>query len=337
VVPAWRHQEVRAFVARGLNDFSISRTQARARGWGLPVPGDATQVMYVWFDALANYITALGYGSAEPRLSRSWLDNPNRVHVIGKDIVRFHAVYWPAILLSVGLPPPSRILVHGFLTRDGRRMSKTLGTGIDPTALVRDWGADAVRYWLLREVPAAEDADFTETGFARAYNADLANDLGNLLQRTVSLLHPARDGVVPPSAPDAPSPLASAVADLPEALQRGLGDDWDPRRALDAIFAVVRAGNRRVEETKPWVLLRAERDGDVEAGRRLDATLWELTEAVRVVGEALRPLLPQAAERIALQLGLTPASGWRDALRWGGLPASTRVAAPQPLFPRRQA
>ena len=337
VVPAWRHQEVRAFVARGLNDFSISRTQARARGWGIPVPGDAEQVMYVWFDALANYITALGYGSAEPRLSRSWLDNPNRVHVIGKDIVRFHAVYWPAILLSVGLPPPSRIFVHGFLTRDGRRMSKTLGTGVDPTALVRDWGADAVRYWLLREVPAGGDADFTETGFAQVYTADLANDLGNLLQRTVSLLHRARDGVVRSGEPDASSPLVAAVADVPDALQRGLGDDWDPRRALDAIFAVVRAGNRRVEETKPWVLLRAERDGDVEAGRRLDATLWELTEILRVVAEALRPLLPQAAERIALQLGLTPASSWRDALRWGGVPAGTRAAAPQALFPRRQA
>ena len=163
------------------------------------------------------------------------------MHVIGKDIVRFHAVYWPAILLSAGLPTPSRIFVHGFLTRDGRRMSKTLGTGVDPTALVRNWGVDAVRYWLLREVPACEDADFTEAGFARAYTADLANDLGNLLQRTVSLLHRAQDGVVPSGTPDA-SPLASAVADVPEALQRGLGDDWDPRRALDAIFAVVSAG-----------------------------------------------------------------------------------------------
>jgi methionyl-tRNA synthetase len=337
VVPAWRHQEVRDFVARGLNDFSISRTQARARGWGIPVPGDAEQVMYVWFDALANYITALGYGGAEPRLSRFWLENPRRVHVIGKDIVRFHAVYWPAILLSAGLPAPSRIVVHGFLTRDKSRMSKTLGTGVDPSALVRDWGADAVRYWLLREVPAGEDADFTEAGFARVYNADLANDLGNLLQRTVSLLHRARDGVVRSGAPDAPSPLAAAVADVPEALQRGLGDDWDPRRALDAVFAVVRAGNRRVEETKPWALLRAERDGDAEAGRRLDATLWELAEALRVAAEALRPLLPQAAERIAAQLGLTPASRWKDALRWGGLPADTRVAAPQALFPRRRA
>jgi len=273
VAPESRHREVRAFVAGGLTDFSISRTLARARGWGIGVPDDPDQVMYVWFDALANYVTALGYGGDAERLSRHWLDNPHRVHVIGKDIVRFHAVYWPAMLLSAGLPLPSRILVHGFLTREGRRMSKTLGTGVDPIALVGDWGVDAVRYWLLREVPASDDADYTEAGFARVYTADLANDLGNLVQRTVSLLHRARDGVVRSGALDAPSPLASAVAAVPDALQRGLGEGWDPRRALDAIFAVVSAGNRRVEETKPWVLLRAEREGDVEAGRRLDATL----------------------------------------------------------------
>jgi methionyl-tRNA synthetase len=240
------------------------------------------------------------------------------------------------MLLSAGLPPPSRILVHGFLTRDGRRMSKTLGTGVDPAALAQDWGADAVRYWLLREVPPSDDADYTETGFARVYTADLANDLGNLLQRTVSLLHRARDGIVPQSALDTPSPLAAAVADVPEALRRGLGDEWDPRRALDAIFAVVRAANRRVEETKPWVLLRAERDGDnLDASRHLDATLAELAEVLRVVAEALRPLLPEAAERIATQLGVALGTRWLDALRWGGLRAGTRVAAPHPLFPRR--
>ena len=336
VVPAWRHQEVRTFVARGLEDFSISRTQARARGWGIPVPGDADQVMYVWFDALANYISALGYGGTERRLSQSWRDNPHRVHVIGKDIVRFHAVYWPAILLSAGLPAPSRIVVHGFLTRDGQRMSKTLGTGVDPTLLVSEWGVDAVRYWLLREVPATDDADYTEAGFARVYTANLANDLGNLLQRTVSLLHRARDGVVPRRAADTPSPLVSVVADVPDALRRGLGDDWDPRRALDAIFAVVRAANRRVEETKPWLLLRAERSGDTDAGRRLDASLCELAEALRVVAEALRPLLPDAAERMATQLGLPLSPRWIEALRWGALPGGTRVATPRALFPRRQ-
>src|SRR5262245_23269677 len=168
VLPESRHREVQAFVERGLTDFSISRSQARARGWGIPVPGDPDQVVYVWFDALTNYITALGYGTDPDRFRRSWVETPQRVHVIGTDIVRFHPVYWPAMLLSAGAPPPTTIVVHGFLTRDGRRMSKTLGTGVDPDALVRSWGVDAVRYWLLREVSPVDDADFTDGGFARA-------------------------------------------------------------------------------------------------------------------------------------------------------------------------
>src|SRR5215510_10652630 len=197
VVPESRHREVETFVARGLADFSISRTRARARGWGIPVPGDPEQVVYVWFDALANYITALGYGDNAARYRRVWVDNPQRVHVIGKNILRFHAVYWPAMLLSAGVPLPSHLLVHGFLTNEGRRMSKTLGTGVAPTPLVDSWGVDAVRYWLLREVPPTGDADYTEAGFARAYAADLADQLGNLVQRTVSMVRRYRAGVVP--------------------------------------------------------------------------------------------------------------------------------------------
>jgi methionyl-tRNA synthetase len=305
VVPESRHREVRAFVARGLEDFSISRSVARARGWGLPVPGDPGQVVYVWFDALTNYVTALGYGGDGARFERFWTNNERRVHVIGKDIVRFHAVYWPAMLLAVGAPPPATILVHGFLTRDGRRMSKTLGTGVDPTALAERWGVDAVRYWLLREVPPTGDADYSDAGFARTYASDLAHDLGNLVMRTVSMLHRYRDGAVPDAALSGHSTLAVAARALDERVARAL-EDWDPRAALDAIFAVVRAANRRVDETKPWALARA---GD---SRALDAVLAELAESLRLVAEALRPFLPDTAERIARQLG---------------------GAAPAPLFP----
>jgi methionyl-tRNA synthetase len=338
VLPASRHREIRAFVAQGLQDFSISRSQRRARGWGVPVPGDPDQVMYVWFDALANYVTALGYGGDDiGRLRRSWLDNPRRVHVIGKDIVRFHAVYWPAMLLSAGLPPPALILIHGFLTHDGRKMSKTRGTGVDPSALVQSWGMDAVRYWLLHEVPVADDADYSDAGFARVYAADLANDLGNLLQRTASMMHRYRSGVVPASAPDADSPLARAVAEVRMVLERTLDDGWDPRAALDAIFAVVRQSNRRVDDTRPWTLARNARDGDSGAARALDATLWELAEALRVVAEALRPFLPEAAARIASQLGVTlTTTSWTGALAWGVLRPGTRVAPPAQLFPRRE-
>src|SRR6185295_8041389 len=155
---------------------------------------------------------------------RSWINNPHRVQVIGKDILRFHAVYWPALLLSAGLPVPTQIIVHGFLTRDGRRMSKTLGTGVDPAALVASWGVDAVRYWLLREVPPADDADYTDTSLARAYTTDLANDLGNLLQRTTSMLHRYRAGVIPTPASGVTSPLEAIAKPLPAALDKAVGE-----------------------------------------------------------------------------------------------------------------
>jgi methionyl-tRNA synthetase len=329
VVPETRHREVRAFVAKGLEDFSISRSHARARGWGLPVPGDPTQVMYVWFDALTNYITALGYGTDPARYARSWLGVDERVHVIGKDIVRFHAVYWPAMLLSIGAPLPTTIVVHGFLTREGRRMSKTLGTGVDPTALVASWGVDAVRYWLLREVPPGEDADYADDGLARAYTARLANGLGNLLQRTVSMVHRYRGGAVSPLTSNAGSPLRQAVEAVPGALHGSLGAEWDPRRVLDAIFAVVDCANGTIEHTRPWTLAKAGQD------RELDAVLSELVEALRVVAEALRPLLPATSERIATQLGIALSPDWQRSLAWGGLRDDTRVGEPIPLFAPR--
>jgi methionyl-tRNA synthetase len=336
VIPEFRHREVEAFVASGLTDFSISRSKARARGWGIPVPGDPDQVMYVWFDALTNYITALGYGGEESRCRRYWVYGSERVHVIGKDIVRFHAVYWPAMLLSAGLPLPTAILVHGFLTRDGRRMSKTLGTGIDPVALARSWGADAVRHWTLREVPATGDADYTDAGFSRAYHSGLANDLGNLVQRTATMIRRYRAGEIRrPRAAHDQSPLATAAAAIPAALDRALGDELDPRLALDAIFALVSHANRTVGERQPWALARAaDAGGGADASDRLDLVLWELAECLRLVAEALRPLLPETSRRIADQLGITLASRWREALRWGGLEC-TRVAEPEPLFPRR--
>ncbi len=335
VLPESRHHEVQAFIGRGLTDFSISRTQARARGWGIPVPGDPNQVMYVWFDALTNYLTALGYGTDLARYRRYWIDNSNRVHVIGKDILRFHAVYWPAMLLSVGAPLPTTIVVHGFLTQEGRRMSKTLGTGINPITLTESWGVDAVRYWLLREVPPVEDADYTDASFIRAYTAELANDLGNLLQRTTSMIHRYRRGGVTRKAPTAFS-LRAVAGQLPAALHRALSEEWDPRIALEAVFSLVGSANRFVEEMKPWALSRDERQGNSDAGRQLDIVLWDLTECLRLVGEALRPFLPETADRIATQLGVTPAANWIQGLRWGGLGAGTRVQAPKPLFPRRE-
>jgi methionyl-tRNA synthetase len=332
VVPATRHHEVQAFVARGLTDFSISRSRARARGWGIPVPGDADQVMYVWFDALTNYVTALGYAGDAAPYRAFWRDNPHRVHVIGKDILRFHAVYWPAMLLSAGAPLPSTILVHGFLTRAGRRMSKTLGTGVDPTALTRSWGVDTVRYWLLREVPPAGDADYTDAGLERTYHTDLANDLGNLVQRTVSMVHRYRAGAVPALETGATTALREVASELPRAFHGAFVEGWDPRLALDGIFALVRRANHTVADTRPWALAAA---GDAATRRRLDGVLAELTECLRLVAEALRPFLPDTAARMAAQLGIAAAPVWREALEWGRGQAGLRCAAPEPLFPRR--
>ena len=301
VIPAFRQDETLAFLRRGLEDISVSRGQARARGWGIPVPDDPSQVVYVWFDALVNYISALGYGTDDPLYRRYWLENPRRVHVIGKDIVRFHAVYWPAMLLAAGEPPPTTIFVHGFLTNEGQRMSKTLGTGVDPTELVADWGTDAVRYWLLREVPPTGDADYSAARLVATYNADLADDLGNLLSRVVSMVRRYRDGIVPSS--------SSAVLDSAAVFEQASAalDAYDPRAALAAIWSLVAAANRHVDAEQPWALAKAERAGDSGARDRLDGVLGGLCGALSAIAEELRPLLPETAARIEARLAGTEA------------------------------
>jgi methionyl-tRNA synthetase len=342
---------VLALVARGLQDFSISRSRDRARGWGIEVPGDPRQVMYVWFDALANYITALGYGQPSGAPSgdgagggdlyrRYWAvaerGGTSKVHVIGKGILRFHAVYWPAMLLSAGEPLPDTIVVHGYLTAGGQKLSKSLGNGVDPRAVVERYGADAVRYWLLRDVPPGADADYTAERLEGRYTADLANDLGNLLQRTVSMVQRYRQAEIPalPAWPqEGVAPVATqAVEALHESLAR-----FDPQGALAALWEVVARANRYVEETAPWALARRAGGGEAEAGAQLDRVLVTLVESLRVVGEALRPFLPGTAGALLAQLGQEPAPRWEEGLRWGaalGAPPGGRVGAPRPLFPR---
>ena len=344
IIPHARRNEVRAFIARGLEDFSISRSRRRARGWGIEVPGDPDQVMYVWFDALANYITALGYATDGDLYRRYWKENPRRVHVIGKGILRFHAVYWPAMLLSAGEPLPRTIFVHGYLTIGGAKISKSLGNAVDPASLVGRYGVDALRYWLLREVPPTGDADYTEERLQRRYDADLADDLGNLLHRTLNMIHRYRGGCVPAlplrsALEPADQSLAAVGAAVGGRLRAAIERDYDPQAALAAIWEVVARANRYVEETAPWALARAARNGDTPdgkaAGRRLDAVLYHLAEALRLVAESLRPFLPDTAARIAAQLGVEPAdASWTEALSWGRLPLGTVAQPPQPLFPR---
>jgi methionyl-tRNA synthetase len=331
VIPETRRNEVLRFIEGGLTDFSISRSQRRARGWGIPVPDDPDQIMYVWWDALINYITALDYAEYGERYRRYWLENPQRVHVIGKGILRFHAVYWPAMLLSAGEPLPTTIYVHEYLTVGGQRISKSSGLVVDPVALVERFGTDALRYWLLREPSRTEDADFTVERLLARYHADLANGLGNLLQRTLSMLVRYRAGVVP--APSEPLPgavdLAAIVATIPDAVAAAL-DAFDFRSALGAVWELVTRANRLVEEAAPWTLARRAGAGDLAAARQLDSALYALAESLRLLAHHLTPFLPSTAATVVEQLGLAEAGS----PMWGGLAPGVTVARPQPIFPR---
>ncbi|HLL69374.1 MAG TPA: methionine--tRNA ligase [Micromonosporaceae bacterium] len=320
VEPATKRNEVLAFVRAGLAEISVSRPSSRAAGWGIPVPGDPEQVVYVWWDALANYITALGYGGDADAYRTWWVDAAERVHVIGKGIVRFHAVYWLALLLSAGQPLPSAIFVHEYLAVDGAKLSKSAGNAVDPGALIERHGNDALRWWLLRDVARVGDTDFTEERLLARYNQDLANGLGNLVNRTVSLVHRYRGGsIVATPTPDgavALGDVARLCAALPAGIDRAL-TAFDFRAATDAIWAVVTAANRLVEVERPWALAGLEQSGDAAAGERLDEILTALVTACRLLAAELTPFLPAGSARLAAQLG-----------------DGSQVAAPQPVFPR---
>ncbi|MPZ67250.1 MAG: methionine--tRNA ligase [Pseudonocardiaceae bacterium] len=318
IEPESRRNEVLGFINTGLQDFSISRSTDRARGWGIEVPGDPDQVIYVWWDALGNYITALDYGTDGENYRHWWTDSDERTHVIGKGIVRFHAVYWPAMLMSAGQPLPTTIFVHDYLTVEGQKLGKSLGNAIDPVAIVNQYGTDALRWWLVREVPRVGDADFTIDRLVSRYNEDLANGLGNLVNRTVIMIHKYRDGMIP-ALPD-PLPgrlltdtIASAPATVDAAMER-----FDFRQATAAVWKIVEEANRYVVEAEPWNLAKAEKNGDTEAGRKLSDTLALLIHTTRTVADELTPFLPEAAKRVTAQLGS------------GG----DQLSTPQQLFPR---
>ena len=314
IEPAGRRHEVLAFIDQGLEDFSVSRPAERAGGWGIPVPGDPGQVIYVWFDALCNYVTALGYGTEGDAYRRWWAGNAGsrRIHLLGKGVLRFHAVYWPAVLLSSGQPLPSDLFVHDYLTAGGRKISKSSGpAGSDPAALAAEYGADAVRWWLLREVPRVGDADFTVERLIARADDELANGLGNLVNRVIAMIGRYRDGRVPGVCVEGPAPpggenLAAAIRQADGLIGAALAE-FDFRRATAAVWAIADEGNRFVNRARPWELARAERDGDAGAGQRLDAVLGILFDACLELGRDLQPFLPDAAERISRQC--TPQGG----------------------------
>jgi methionyl-tRNA synthetase len=308
IEPAGRRHEVLAFIDGGLADFSVSRPAARAGGWGIAVPGDPGQVIYVWFDALCNYVTALGYGTDDAGYRQWWAGGEaaaSRVHLAGKGVLRFHAVYWPAMLLSAGQPLPTAIVVHDYLTAGGRKISKSAGTLVsEPAALAAEYGADAVRWWLLREVPRVGDADFTIGRLIARADDELANGLGNLVNRVVAMVHRYRAGRVPPRA--AGTAVLPGGDDLAAALERAGRDidaalaEFDYRAATAAVWAIADEANRFVNRIQPWALAKAERGGTGPSAD-LDAALGTLLAACQALGRELEPFLPDAAGRIAAQ------------------------------------
>jgi methionyl-tRNA synthetase len=334
IVPEKRRNEVLRFIQRGLEDFSISRTQARAHGWGIPVPDDPDQVMYVWFDALGNYITALNYAHEGPLYQRYWVHSPARTHVIGKGITRFYAIYWPAILLSAQVPLPTQILVHDYVTIDGHKISKSLGDMVDPIALATRYGADAVRYYVLRAIPSTEDGDFTAARFDALYTTDLADQLGNLVRRVVNMIQRYADGKVPTpaSADEATEQALKAVAAALPASVHAAMQRFAIHEALVGIWAFIGAANKYIEETKPWVLAKRSTDHG-----RLTTVLATMAEVIRLIAYHCAPFLPTTAAAIAASLGLPwpPEQCAPATLQWSTAASHATVREAAVLFPKQ--
>lgn len=334
VQPAHRKAEVLSFIRSGLNDFSVSRPAARSDGWGIAVPGDPGQIVYVWADALINYLSAAGYGIDQQRYRRRWCAADERVHVIGKGISRFHAVYWLGLLLSAGEPLPTRIAIHEYLQVGGRKIAKSDRTpAVSPEALLDDDGRDAVRWWLASDVSTVGDTDFTVERLRARYNEDLANTVGNLVNRTVTLAHRGLDGTIEPISrretadPDLLRALGSA-RELPGRIDEAL-EAFDHRRAAAAIVTVAAAANAAIEATRPWQDVRAAAAGDAGAARRLRTTLSGLITICATVAVELGPFVPDGASRLLHTLGLERGT---DRAAWDA--GVIRLGPAAPAFPR---
>ena len=326
-VPEYRRNEVTALIDRGLKDISVSR--GRGLKWGVPWPGNPEHTVYVWFDALINYVTGAGFGTDEKKLKKWW---PCDVHVIGKDISRFHCIYWPAMLMSAGIELPRQIFVHGFLEYRGQRLSKSSGNMIDPFASVQEWGADAARYLVLREAPFDKDSPISPELLDLRFNADLANGLGNLVSRATKMVELYCDGRVPQPGQAGPSEKS-----LRETAERALAKHdefaWqlDFSDALGAVFSVVEEANKHFQRTQPWQAVKdAARKGEV------DAALYAGLEAVRLVAYLLFPYMPTISPRITEVLDVeSPASAkWEAVARWGLLQPGKQIRSAPSLFPR---
>jgi methionyl-tRNA synthetase len=295
VRPVTRRNEVLAVIRQGLRDFSVSRRQVR---WGIPVPDHAHEVIYVWVDALANYLTGVGFPDNAALFESHW---PAQLHLVGKEISRFHCLYWPALLLSAGLPLPKQVFAHGWLTRDGKKISKTAGNDVDTPGLVAEFGSDAVRYYLLRSVPFGQDGDFTRSSFVARYNADLANDFGNLVQRATVLANRHAKADVDASDEVCSSDLALRRAgEIARVRVAAAFADLSIHEAVAAVGEFVGEANRYLEVTAPWSLAR------VGANDRLGVVLREVVAAARLAAELYAPIIPRAAAEASRRLSANP-------------------------------
>jgi len=323
IAPESRRNEVLSFVRGGLKDLSVSRTSFK---WGIPVPGDDAHIMYVWLDALTNYITAAGYPDTGGEFSRRW---PADLHMVGKDILRFHAVFWPAFLMGAGLEPPRRVFAHGWWTNEGQKISKSVGNVIDPLELVATYGLDPIRYFLLREVPFGNDGDFSRKALAQRMNSELANDLGNLSQRVLSMVAKNCAGAVPQ--PGTFQPADEALLDAAAALldrQRAAYDAQAFHKALEAVFDVVGRANRYVDEQAPWALRKTD-------PARMATVLYTLAETIRHIAILLQPVMPSSCARMLDQLAVPADARGFDALTpTHRLPPGTPLPKPEGVFPR---
>jgi methionyl-tRNA synthetase len=320
IEPAGRRNEVLAVIRSGLQDFSISRARVK---WGIQVPEEPGHVFYVWMDALANYITALGYADHAPEYRRFWEQADERLHLVGKEIIRFHCLYWPAMLRAAGEPVPTRVFAHGHLTKGGRKLSKTTGNVIDPQELAGRLGPDAFRYFFLREGSFAQDWDFTDEAYLKRYNSDLANDLGNLVSRALTMVQRYCGGLVPPRGAQEPLLDAPAILQRYEALDFG--------GVLSAVWDGIGRLNQRIVANAPWELAK-----DPAQRPRLEALLYGVLEGVRQVATLVFPVMPRAAARVYAMLGLRREPG-PDDLAWGRLEPGTALGPVEPLFPRKEA
>ncbi|MGA4645660.1 methionine--tRNA ligase [Limisphaera sp. 4302-co] len=339
VHPPSRRNEVLSFLqSRPLEDLCISRPASRL-SWGIPIPFDPDYVNYVWFDALTNYfsvpaahgdpaaLAALkGYYQPDPVPEAPLELWPADIHVIGKDIVRFHAIYWPIMLHAAGIEPPRQVLVHGWWQKDGQKMSKTTGNVVDPVAVIDEWGVDAFRYYVLRELDIGPDGNWTDAGFRARYSAELANALGNLVHRTLSMLHRYRNGVVPAPHAELEPEATRVITEVRTCLEQNRLQD-----ALISIWSLITRANQYIDHTTPFKLAK-----DPAQSGRLDQILYNLVETVRVVAVLLWPFLPTTAARIHAQLGFQGEPDRLATAAWGGCPPGHTVGKPEVLFPRKE-